>query len=268
VVRRSRRLTATARRWRCQTGSPRSRDRVGADTEERLRLEYLVESRFNLPRAGVVTYDADAGFCLRYVRHGELLQVNRGSRGSHNQRGFRLCEKCRLWEPDDDHFKPGADCAPAEDHLVEQIVLTTHGRHDLLLLDVLAPSGADVERFGWSLLYALQAGIATRFGVDASEVGGTLFTHPEQPSAGARLLIFEADEGGIGVLQRLVDASVWAEVCRQALEVLHVRSDGSEEPEASSPPVTNACAPITTSGSMRPSSVGSCCSSSPRAPAA
>jgi DEAD/DEAH box helicase/Helicase conserved C-terminal domain/Domain of unknown function (DUF1998) len=212
-----------------------SRDRVGADTEERLRQGYLVEAGFRLPAVGVQESEADAGgvgLRVSYVHHGWLLQANTGFRQARNQRGFRLCQKCRLWEPPADHFGAGKDCGLAEDNLVEEVALTVEAQHDMLLLDADVPPGAGVERFGWSLLYALQAGIATRFGIDASEIGGHLFAHPDKPDAGVRLLLYESDEGGVGVLQRVPDNAVWAEVCAQALEVLHVRPDGTEEADA------------------------------------
>jgi len=212
-----------------------SRDRVGADTEERLRQGYLVEAGFRLPAVGVQQYDAYApgvGFRASYVHHGRLLEANTGFRQARNQKGFQLCQKCRLWEPPADHFGAGKDCGLAEDNLVEDIALTVEAQHDMLLLDADIPSGATVERFGWSLLYALQAGIATRFGIDASEIGGHLFAHPDKPDAGVRLLLYETDEGGVGVLQRVPNDTVWAQVCGRALEILHVRPDGTEEIDA------------------------------------
>ena len=71
--------------------------------------------------------------------------------------------------------------------------------------------------------------MATRFGLDESEIDGQVFTHPFLPETGARLVLFESDEGGIGVLRQLADADRFAEVCARTLEVLHVRPDGSEE---------------------------------------
>jgi hypothetical protein len=218
-------------------GFAAGRDRVGAETEERLRQGYVVETRFRLPAAGMDSHDARAGemsFRLSYVHHGELLQVNTGLRATKDRRGFRLCQKCRLWDPPADHYtSETSTCSPEEENLAKEVVLTNEARHDMLVVDVDLPDeliqdGANPEQFGWSLLYALEGGISTLFGIDESEIDGHLFSHPDRPAAGARLLIFETDEGGIGVLQRVADPGTWAEVCRRALEIVHVQADGTE----------------------------------------
>ena len=216
-----------------------SRDRVTADTEERLRLGYLVDAYVKLPAVGIERYRAEQAVNLElsYVHHGHVLQVNAGFRGRKDQRGFRLCSRCGRWEPEAEHYNTGRPCAGASEQLVKGVVLTTEGRHDLFVIDVQAPvevvDGArSLERFGWTLLYALRAGVATRFGLDESEIDGQVFTHPFLPETGARLVLFESDEGGIGVLRQLADADHFVEVCARTLEVLHVQPDGSEEADA------------------------------------
>jgi hypothetical protein len=222
-------------------GFAQSRDRVGADTEERLRQGYNVETRFRMPAVGVLTSDGDAdgvSFHVSYLHHADLMQVNTGLRASKDRRGFRLCQKCRLWNPPDDHYTSDrSTCQPEDENLVEEVVVIAEASHDMLVLDVDAPADfadnhATLEQYGWSLLYALQAGISTRFGIDQSEIGGHLFAHPDRPDAGVRILIFETDEGGVGILKRVPDPAVWPEICRRSLEVLHVLDDGGEEPDA------------------------------------
>jgi hypothetical protein len=223
-------------------GFAASQERVSADTEERLRQGYKVEKYFCLPVSGVQSWVARAGaahFRLTYAHHGEVLQVNTGFRGS-AQRGFQLCVRCRLWQPEDGHFTDRPDCGQASESLMSRLVLDVKGTHDMLLVDIGSPDVNDGsagglggqelrDRFGWSLLYALRAGITTRFGIDDSEVDGHVYQHPDGAGAGVRVLLFEADEGGVGVLQRVASEKHWQEICQRAFEVLHVRPDGGEE---------------------------------------
>src|SRR5204862_2763754 len=98
--------------------------------------------------------------------------------------------------------------------------LTTHGQHDMLLLDVHTPGGTDADAYAWTLLYALQAGIATRYGIDQHELAGEVFPHPDDISTARRILIYEMDEGGIGVLNRVPEGAAWSEVYARALEII------------------------------------------------
>lgn len=204
---------------------------VGADAEDRMRQGYLVDAAFRLPHRGVRRYDVTlpasaAALGVTYAHLGHLLQINSGQRRSATP-GFTLCEKCRLWNPDRDHFLPDKDCAPESENLVAGIVLTTQGQHDMLLIDAHAPDATDPDDYAWTLLYALQAGIATRYGIDQSELGGQVFPDPGGNPSTRRVLLYEMDEGGIGVLARVPDTGAWAEVCRRALEIVHTDESGA-----------------------------------------
>ncbi|SDD26199.1 DEAD/DEAH box helicase [Auraticoccus monumenti] len=208
---------------------------VGADAEDRMRQGYMVDAAFRLPHRGVrrysVTTSAGLDLAVTYAHLGHLVQVNSGQRRSATP-GFTLCEKCRLWNPDADHFGPDKDCAPALDNWVRDIVLTTQGQHDMLLIDTQAPNGTDPDDYAWTLLYALQAGIATRYGVDQAELGGQVFPDPQQNPAVRRVLLYEMDEGGIGVLARVATTPAWAEVCGRALEIVHADETGKDSERA------------------------------------
>lgn len=200
------------------------RERVGADAEDRRRQGYLIEAAFRANPLRSSAWDASAtdgtAFRLSYVSQGRLLQANVGFRED-NGAGFSVCASCRQWDPPADHYTSRPDCGEMADNLIKGVAIHTEADHDMLLVDVVTPGTADRERFAWSLLYSLLAGIATRFGVDESELGGRIFPHPDNP-AGSRLLIYEMDEGGVGVLTRMPDPIAWREVCERALEILHV----------------------------------------------
>ena len=211
------------------------KETVGADAEDRMRQGYLVDAAFALPRLGSrpfeVAQDDGGTFRITYAHLGNLIQVNSGLRRGANP-GFTLCEKCRLWNPDANHFAPEKDCSPATDNLVSDIVLTAQGQHDMLLLDIRAPQGVDADDYAWTLLYALQAGIATRYGIDQAELGGQVFPHPSGDPTSRRVLMYEMDEGGIGVLSRVSATDAWAEVCTRAMEILHADVYGEDTERA------------------------------------
>jgi hypothetical protein len=209
------------------------RERVSAEAEDRRRQGYLVDAAFRANPLRSTVHDAAGGtvaFTVTHVAQGRLLQANLGLRGS-DQPGFSVCAACREWEPAANHYGGDSDCGDAQDNLIERVVLHTEADHDMLLVDVTTPGTQDPETFGWSLLYSLIAGISTRFGVDNSELGGRIFPHPDDPS-GRRLLIYEMDEGGIGILSRVTEPATWTDVCDRALEILHVDpATGTEHPE-------------------------------------
>ena len=54
---------------------------------------------------------------------------------------------------------------------------------------------------------------------------------PREPGD-LRILLYETDEGGIGVLDRMTDPAVWQAVARRALDILHINPDGTDADDA------------------------------------
>jgi hypothetical protein len=204
-------------------GWAREGDRVSADREERQRQGYLIDAYLSTNKLMGATYDSAAGFGVSYTHGGRLLQVNRGPRDG-NGRGFSYCAKCRLWNPEADHFTKSPECAPKADNLVKDVVIVTHNRHDVLSLRVMPPNPNDTnesERFAWSVLYALKSAVATVFGLGEQELGTQVF--PDTERQGGRVLaLYEMDEGGVGVVSRISQPEFWTKVSQRALEILHV----------------------------------------------
>lgn len=205
--------------------------RISADEEERRRRGFDVRPYYRVGQRAVpgrllVGGESLAGFT--YARNGELLLVNFGFR-SGEEEGFRLCERCGAWLSSEE----GAERHAAEDgrwscpagggpdDVRNEVVLYTKGTHDLVLLDAPVPPDGGRAPFGWSLLYALSSGFQVAYSADQSEISGFLFDHPEDPSR-VRVLLYETDEGGQGLLSHLTDAEGWRRVAERALEILHV----------------------------------------------
>ena len=204
-------------------GWAREQERVGADNEDRRRQGYLVDSFFRVNPLQSIGYQSPTGFGLTYTHNGKLLQANRGLRDD-GGRGFTYCNRCRLWNPLQGHYGDDKECTDEAVDKVKDVVIVSEDDHDMLFVRVTPPNPNDPEEsdaFAWSLLYALQGGISTVFGVEESELGGSVF--PDSANPGGRLLlIYEMDEGGIGVLSRVPTPEFWSKVCDRSLEILHV----------------------------------------------
>lgn len=207
------------------------RDTVGADAEERLRQGYRVESAFRLPPIGVRSGTLAAGtdrLPVTFARLGHLMQANLGLMRSDGN--FTLCGKCRLWNPDPEHFGSDKDCAPSSENLIDKVILYNDGRHDLLLVDVTAPDATDPDTYAYTLAYAMLAAMGTHFGVEQAELNAQVY--PGDTGSDRRILLYETDEGGIGVLDRMTEQASWVAVARRALDILHVDPDGNDAKDA------------------------------------
>ncbi len=116
-----------------------------------------------------------------------------------------------------------------EEDIHREVLLYVHGVHDLVTLELPVPPN-DGERFGWSLAYALLGGFQIAYGAEDSELGAHLFDVPGEGSR-KRVLFYETDEGGTGLLRNLWEAEGWRRTARRALELLHVDPESGRELE-------------------------------------
>jgi len=165
---------------------------------------------------------------------GELLLVNYGLRAS-AETGFRYCERCRRWigserseaEHIDENRRNRCPAGGSDEDLRREVLLYVHGIHDLVTFEVPVPPD-DGERFGWSLAYALLAGFQVAYAAEESELGAYLFEVPGAPDR-RRILLYETDEGGAGLLRNLWEADGWRRTARHALELLHVDPESGDD---------------------------------------
>ncbi|MBA7552627.1 hypothetical protein ES705_45197 [subsurface metagenome] len=76
-------------------------------------------------------------------------------------------------------------------------------------------------------MYALKRAIENFFQIEANEIGATVMGEGDTPN----ILIYEADEGSLGVLSLIVDnPSIYRAVMQEAFEFLFIK-DGVEIPE-------------------------------------
>jgi len=210
----------------------RRSDRITCDEEERLRRGYEIGNYLQFARGtdgrpqrfDAAALDADDADLARltYAPSATLWSVNHKWRAS-DEEGFRLDLARGRW------VRRGDDEAAAGGNIRHYVRLFVRNTSNAILVhpDI---GDADNEPEATSCLYTLQyalvAGIAARYQVEPGELGSQVIG--EGP--GRRILIWEAAEGGLGVLRRLVDEDdALPGVASAALDIMHFNPDTGED---------------------------------------
>ncbi len=192
------------------------RERITCDEEERIRRGYhtSVHFRFACGTGGLLrTAEATVGSeptqpLLRatFAPSATLFKVNHGWKGGRTQ-GFLL-------NLVNGEINPDTDQALGETAILRLFVSDTE---NLLLVCPQAETQRDLRALA-SLQFALQRGMEQHFQIEESELAS------ERVGTGNHraILFWEAAEGGVGVLRRLVEeADLFAAIAATALERLH-----------------------------------------------
>ena len=197
------------------------RGRITADEEEHRRRGYALETYFQFaPEAsGYRVQEADVVsqgstvVRLVYAPAATLLRVNHGWRAAEVP-GFLVdLESGEVFSsaPDEAHRS-------ARRQQTERVKLAVRSTQNLLLVRLLEPGLRGDPAVEATLRYALKRGLEETFELEESE----LAAEPIGTEDHQAILLYEAAEGGAGVLRRLVEeASALAEVVRTALEICH-----------------------------------------------
>ncbi len=210
--------------FRLRNVSTKRRDRITCDEEERLRFGFELQTaiRFadNDGRPRCVSASARYGdrtlATLRYGQAATLWRLNAGRRrrSEGGQPGFMLDLERGYWAADRDD-SGDADTDPMSARRARVIPYVEDHRNCLLF----SPAGAFPPAVIASLQSALKGAIRTLYQLEDSE----LAVEPLPTAADRRLiLLYEAAEGGAGVLARLIDRpESLAGVAARALELCH-----------------------------------------------
>jgi Lhr-like helicase/very-short-patch-repair endonuclease len=220
------------------------RERITCNEEERVRRGYELQIayRFAPTEAGARTWEADvrsnrqAILRLIYAPTATLLYINRGWRG--RPEGFVIDlasgELFTDGQLERELKQPSASRRPAAEQRRERVTLCVWETQNILLIRLLDSALRDDPSIEVSLLYALKRGIEQAFQLEESELGVQQVGRAAQRA----LLFYEAAEGGLGVLRRLVEEpGALALVAEEALRICHFLPEGTDR----KPECTRAC---------------------------
>lgn len=211
-------------------------ERITCNEEERIRRGYdvRVAYQFAAAESGLRVMEADVlaserpVFRLTYGPSATILYVNWGWRG--RPQGFlvdlssgELVKDSRVENEARRNRRFGGPPDSAQNR--ERLALSVWETQNILLVRPADPALLDSDRTAASLQYALKRGIEQAFQLEERELGVQRVGRGESRA----LLFYEAAEGGLGVLRRLVEeADAFAGVAREALSICHFRDDGTD----------------------------------------
>ena len=216
--------------FRIENVATQAAERITANDEERQRqgfdlqttFEWAVRDQVADVRRGAATDAEGAVLQLAYGPGATITRLNKGlrRRANRKQLGFRIDPVSGYWAKNEDEDPEVVDPTT----VAKQWIVPSVQDHKNALL--VQPVGADLEERTLSTLqHALLRGIEAVFQLEEGEV----LAEP-MPSRNDRngFLLYEATEGGAGVLTRLVsEPDTVAEVSREALRVMHFDIDGA-----------------------------------------
>lgn len=231
---------------RMQNVSTRRRARINSDEEERIRLGYEIKTgirfaqRHGTISAQTAILQSETGEPLATLTYGHSATVWRMNlgwrrRSKKESLGYELDLERGLWanskeanEDDEDRDDPKAP-------RTQRVIPYVEDHRNCLLIE---PSALLDPQTMASLEAALKAAVQVEFQVEDRE----LATEPLPSSADRRmLLLYEASEGGAGILRRLVeDSRALCRVARKALELCHY-DPASLEDEKHAPHAQETC---------------------------
>ena len=217
--------------FRMQNVATKRADKISSDEEERLRLGYEIVTgvrfgdhagRRSSRTASVVADDGDVA-TLTYGHAATLWRINFGwrRRANENERGFVLDIERGYWKANNQDTDDEDDALSAR---TRRVIPYVEDRRNCLLVTPAASADGAVMA---SLQAALKHAIQVRYQLEESE----LAAEPLPARDDRRILmIFEAAEGGAGVLRRLLDdAGALKEVAREALRICHFDPDTGDD---------------------------------------
>lgn len=195
----------------------RRRDRITCDEEERLKYGYNITTHYRFetaPQQAIVrSSEGKDLLALTYGDSAAIRRLNRGLRRT-RERGFQLDPQTGNWGASSDRHSENSPHLDAEVHLM------VRETSNVLLVRPLSLPEENVEGFVTSLQYALERAIQAIYKLEDDELAS------ERLGRGQNILLWEAAEGGAGVLSQIVgDSDAFRNLAEMALEICHFAID-------------------------------------------
>ena len=201
-------------------------ERITANDEERVRQGFDIQTVFSWPRKNGRPQITEADFrcedasllALQYANSAEINRINKGLKRRANQTvfGFNIDPRSGYWAKTEDE-DPDVDAPPDVVRPV-RIVPIVRDRKNALLYRFRNPGSYQTNTIP-TVQHALMRGIEVVFQLEEGEVLGEPLPARDNRRA---VLVYEAAEGGAGVLNRLVeDPLAIGKVAREALILMH-----------------------------------------------
>lgn len=228
---------------RLQNVSTRRKDKINSDEEERLRLGYETQTGFRYAvyrgvksHQTAIVRSSGTPLCqLNYGHAATLWRINLGwtRRADKNQFGFVLDIERGYWQRND--LMPDDDDIDQLTRRVERVIPYVEDRRNSLIIE---PNTAQTPEVITSLAHALKNAIQVVYQLEDDELACELLPNGNAPRS---ILLYEAAEGGAGVLRRLLrDPQAFPMVAREALRLCHFNPDTGED-EGHAPGVSEIC---------------------------
>ncbi len=233
-------------------------ERISANDEDRQKQGFEIQTvyewptRHGVPEVATVTLvDADSAEPLaelKYANGTTISRINKGLRRRKNRNvlGFELNTTTGYWAKGKDEDKSATTDAPdPEAPSTQRVVPIVSDNKSALVVYWADPDQyASTPELLLTVQYALLRGVAIAFHLEEGEVLSEPLPDAKTPRT---LLVYEATEGGAGVLNRLLtDPDAIQRVVREALELMHFSTESievalSQNDPALLQPVNGAC---------------------------
>jgi len=201
-------------------------ERITANDEERVRQGFEVQTVFSWPRRDGRVQITEADFrvgetsilTLQYANGAEISRLNLGlkRRKAKSINGFWIDPRSGIWSKADDEGEESD--APPDVIKPVRIVPIVRDHKNALLIRFASPEDQAPETLA-TVQHAILRGIEIVFQLEEGEVLGEPLPARDNRRT---ILIYEATEGGAGVLGRLVeDPAALPAVARAALSLMH-----------------------------------------------
>ncbi|AXL52411.1 Helicase/Type III restriction enzyme [Paraburkholderia caffeinilytica] len=210
--------------YRIENVATQPAERITANDEERQRQGFDLQTTFEWAvrdhvidvRRGLAADGGDEIVRLAYGPGATITRLNKGlrRRANRTQFGFRIDPVSGYWAKNEEEGDEPTDPTASPR---QWIVPSVQDRKNALLLQPTA-QGLSQSTLA-TLQHALLRGIAAVFQLEEGEILAEPMPTREERNG---FLLYEATEGGAGVLTRLVtDREQLAEVARKALSIMH-----------------------------------------------